>query len=128
LRLLLDTHIALWAIADDPRLPSKACDLILDPKNAIYISAATVWEISIKHTLKRETMPVSGAESLHHFRKSGYRFLPVSPEHAAKVEELPCLHPDPFDRILVAQALSEPLILMTHDSQLARYGDFILLV
>ena len=72
-------------------------------------------------------MPISGSEAVRFFRKSGYRFLDITPEHAAKVETLPAFHPDPFDRMLVAQALSEPLVLLTHDKKVALYGEFILL-
>jgi PIN domain nuclease of toxin-antitoxin system len=71
-------------------------------------------------------MPVSGQEALRYFQESGYRFLPVEPEHAAAVEDLPAHHADPFDRILVAQALVEPMRLMTHDAAVARYSDTII--
>ena len=127
MRLLLDTHIALWAITDSPDLPVKARSMILDPGNIVYVSAANLWEISIKHALKPNLMPISGAKALLLFRASGYRFLDISPEHATKVEELPPFHQDPFDRMLVAQAFSEPLVLLTHDRQVARYGESILL-
>lgn len=127
MRLLLDTHIALWAITDDPALPPSARSLMLDPGNSVYVSAANVWEISIKHTLKRSSMPISGSEAARFFFQSGYRFLNITLEHAAKVETLPAFHSDPFDRMLVAQALSEPLVLLTHDRKLALYGEFILL-
>lgn len=128
MRLLLDTHIALWAISDDPGLSGAARALITSPENEIFVSSATIWEISIKHSLARSNMPVSGREALTYFQESGYRLLSISPEHAAVVETLPPLHADPFDRILVAQALSEPLRLVTHDAQVARYSDTVILV
>ncbi|MDP2833496.1 MAG: type II toxin-antitoxin system VapC family toxin [Pseudomonadota bacterium] len=128
MRLLLDTHIALWAIADSPRLPAAARRLILAPENEVYVSAASIWEISIKHGLGRGDMPISGETALGYFRAAGYRLLPVQPEHAVAVETLPPLHADPFDRLLVAQALTEPLRLLTHDETVARYNDTILLV
>ena len=71
-------------------------------------------------------MPVSGQDALHYFQESGYRFLPVEPEHAAAVEDLPSHHADPFDRILVAQSLVEPMRLITHDAMVARYSDTII--
>ena len=128
MRLLLDTHIALWAITDNPRLPPRARELILAPENEIYISAASVWEIAIKHALGRQTIPISGEEARRYFAAAGYIALPITDRHAAATETLPPLHADPFDRILVAQALAEPLKLLTHDAMVARYSDSILLV
>lgn len=126
MNLLLDTHVALWAIAASPRLPKQAREMIQSPQSTVWVSAATVWEIAIKHGLGRGDMPVSGEAALGYFRESGYRFLPVAPEHAAAVENLPPHHADPFDRILIAQALTEPMRLMTHDPMLARYSDAII--
>lgn len=121
MRLLLDTHVALWAIADSPQLQPKVRRLILDPGNEIVVSAASIWEISIKHGLGRGNMPISGGEALQYFRDAGYQLLSISAEHAAFVESLPPHHADPFDRILVAQASHEPIRLLTHDAALARY-------
>jgi PIN domain nuclease of toxin-antitoxin system len=126
LNLLLDTHVALWALTDSPKLSKKARALIESTKSSIWISAATVWEIAIKHGLGRGDMPVSGQRALRYFQASGYRFLPIEPEHAAAVEELPSHHADPFDRILVAQALVEPMRLLTHDPVIARYSDTVI--
>lgn len=126
MNLLLDTHVALWAITDSPKLPPKARDLIESPKTTVWISAASVWEIAIKHSLGRGDMPVSGRDAARYFQESGYRFLPVEAEHAVAVEELPPHHQDPFDRILVAQALVEPMRLMTHDALVALYTDTII--
>lgn len=129
MRLLLDTHIALWAIADDPKLPAKARALIADAENTVAVSAASVWEIAIKHSLARaNSMPLSGTQALKYFRAAGYDLLPVTAAHAAAVENLKPHHADPFDRILVAQALSEPLTLLTHDKQMAGYDKAIVLV
>ena len=100
MRLLLDTHVALWAISDDSRLPQPARDLIADPASSITVSAASIWEISIKHSLGRGNMPISGADALLYFQRSGYSLLGVSAHHAAAVEQLPAHHADPFDRIL----------------------------
>ncbi len=128
MKLLLDTHIALWAVSDDSRLSPQARELISAPRNLVWVSAVSVWEIAIKHSLARGDMPISGAEALKFFRQSGYRLLPVSPEHAAAVESLPAHHQDPFDRLLVAQSLTEPLRLLTHDATVARYSDTVILV
>lgn len=126
MNLLLDTHVALWAITDSPKLPQKARDLIASPKTTVWVSAANVWEIAIKHSLGRGDMPVSGQDAIRHFRDAGYRLLSVDAEHAATIEELPPHHQDPFDRILVAQALVEPMRLMTHDPLVALYSDTII--
>ncbi len=126
MNLLLDTHVALWAITDNPKLSQKARDLIASPKTNVWISAANVWEIAIKHSLGRGDMPVSGRDAMRYFQESGYRFLPVEAEHAVAVEELPAHHQDPFDRILVAQALVEPMRLLTHDPLVALYSDTII--
>ena len=128
MNLLLDTHIALWAVSDDARLTAQARELITAPNNLVWVSAVSIWEISIKHSLGRGDMPISGSEALEYFRQSGYRMLSVSPEHAAAVEALPAHHQDPFDRLLVAQSLTEPLRLLTHDTTVARYNDTIILV
>jgi len=128
MNLLLDTHIALWALADSPRLPGKARELILEPGNTIWVSAASVWEIAIKHSLGRGDMPVSGAQALALFEEAGFLMLAVSGEHAAALAQLPAHHADPFDRMLASQALTEPLRLLTHDAMLARYSDTVILV
>ncbi len=126
MNLLLDTHVALWAIADSPKLPQRARDLIQAPKTTVWVSAASIWEIVIKCGMGRGDMPVSGQDAVRYFQESGYRFLPIDVEHALAVESLPAHHQDPFDRILVAQALVEPMRLMTHDPLVARYSDTII--
>lgn len=131
MRLLLDTHIALWALVADPRLPEQARDLIADSRNSVFISAASVWEIAIKHSLARgrpDDMPISGPDALKFFRQSGYGLFSVSAEHAAAVSDLPPLHRDPFDRMIVTQALLEPFCLITHEPMVKAYSDSILLV
>jgi PIN domain nuclease of toxin-antitoxin system len=128
LNLLLDTQVALWAITDNPKLSQKARDLIQSPKTSVWVSVANVWEIAIKHALGRGDMPVSSQDALRYFQESDYRLLPVEAEHVVAVEELPMHHQDQFDRILVAQALVEPMRLMTHDSLVALYSDTIIKV
>jgi PIN domain nuclease of toxin-antitoxin system len=119
---LLDTQVALWAITDSPKLPKKARELIESPKSSVWISAATVWEIAIKHSLGRRDMPVSSQDALRYFRESGYWFLSLEPEHAVAVEDLPAHHADPFDRILVAQAQALGVPILTMDPDIARYA------
>lgn len=126
MNLLLDTHVALWAITDSPKLPLKARELISSPKTNVWISSASIWEIAIKHALGRGDMPISSQDALRYFSDSGYRRLPIEAEHALAVEDLPAHHGDPFDRMLVAQALVEPMRLMTHDAMVALYSDTII--
>ena len=131
MRLLLDTHIALWAITADERLLREVVVLIADPANDVFISAASIWEITIKRALARgrpSDMPISGREAMTYFSRAGYEFLNITAEHAAAVAGLPSLHRDPFDRLIVAQALHEPLRLVTHDADVSAYSDSILLV
>ena len=130
MNLLLDTHVALWAIVDAPRLPATIRALIADPGNRITVSAVSIWEIAIKSALARQgvgAMPVSAGAALTHFRNAGYALLVIAPDHAAAVEGLPPLHGDPFDRLLIAQAFVEPLRLVTHDRAVAAYSESIIL-
>ena len=131
MRLLLDTHIALWAVVDDRRLGPTATDLIADPANEVFVSAASLWEIAIKHRLARgnaNDMPVSAQEAFGYFREAGYALLDIAATHVLAVERLPMLHADPFDRILVAQALTVPLRLLTRDARVARYSDTVIVI
>lgn len=126
--MLLDTHIAIWALTDDPRLSAVARAHIEGPDNLVFVSAATVWEIAIKHALGRFGVPFSGTDAVGYFEQAGYEWLDIRPSHTAATETLPPLHGDPFDRLLIAQALTEPLRLVTHDTTLAACSDTILLV
>lgn len=130
MRLLLDTHVALWAILDDARL-GIAREMITDDGNEVFVSAASVWEIAIKHSLWRgrpNDMPISGQQAHQFFQKAVYAELVITAKHAAGVAALPTLHSDPFDRILLAQATIEPMRLITHDKKIAAYGGPTLLV
>ncbi|HQR89549.1 MAG: twitching motility protein PilT [Caulobacter sp. 32-67-35] len=129
MRLLLDTHVALWTLTDDPRLTEDARTLILDPANEVCVSAVTLWEIAIKHGLGRAgagAMPVSAHEAQVLFGAAGYLLIPITPEQAVIVETLPNIHADPFDRLLVAQGLTEALVLVTHDAVVASYNTRII--
>ena len=128
MNLLLDTHVALWAIADSARLTSHARSLIEAPSARLWVSVASVWEIAIKYSLGRGDVPISGQDALGYFQAAGYRLLAVEAEHAVAVEALAQHHADPFDRLIVAQALTEPMRLLTHDTRLALYSDTVMLV
>lgn len=122
MRLLLDTHFLLWSVAASRRLPVDVREVLTDPENAVFYSAASIWEIAIKSALRRRDFRVDLPRLLRALPRAGFAELPVSAAHAARVASLPALHKDPFDRLLVAQALVEPLVLFTNDAQLGRYG------
>jgi len=125
MRVLLDTHVLLWTLSDDPRLTVKARRLIESAAD-IYVSAATFWELAIKVGLGKLNVDL---EEIRHFcRESGFIELPVMSEHAIAVKDLEHLHRDPFDRLLVATAMAEPMKLLTADSAIARYTDLAVLV
>jgi PIN domain nuclease of toxin-antitoxin system len=126
--LLLDTHVALWAITDSPRLSERARSLVADPANTVWVSVASLWEIAIKHSLGRGDMPITAEQGKAWFEQSGYRLLPIEAPHVLTVAQLPARHNDPFDRLLVAQALTEPLRLITHDARVASYSDTVILI
>jgi len=128
MRLLLDTHTAIWAITTPSRMPAHIQAMINEAGNEVVVSAASIWEISIKHALRRggPDMPISGSDALLYFTAAGFRILPIAPEHAAAVDDLPTLHADPFDRLLVAQALNVPLRLVTHDERVASYSESVI--
>jgi PIN domain nuclease of toxin-antitoxin system len=124
LSLLLDTHLLLWALLQPNKLKSRVRSQI--EQNEVFVSAASIWEISIKSALgKLEADPRVVMEAL---QPAGLRLLPISGEHAARVFELPALHRDPFDRLLLAQAWSEPLTLLTDDNVLGQYGGYVSVV
>ena len=128
MNLLLDTHIIIWALCDDPRLPDAARKLILDPDNSIYYSAASVWEVSIKHSLHPEHVDFSGLELSVQCEEAGFLPLDIKERHVIALEDLeapgqPPVHKDPFDRILIAQAKSERMKLLTHDSHIRQYPE-----
>lgn len=125
MRLLLDTNILLWAMADDPRL-SRTARETMEQATALHVSAASLWEIGIKTALGKLALDMD--RLLVRLEDVGFEPLPVSWRHARAVRDLPHHHRDPFDRMLVAQAICEPLRLLTHDEALAPYSDLVLLV
>lgn len=121
MKLLLDTQILLWAAGRPDRLSAAARRLLDSPRNELLFSAASFWEISIKKTLGREDFQVEPRLLRRGLLDNGYSELPVTSQHAVSIDGLPLLHKDPFDRLLLAQALSEGITLVTGDAQLARY-------
>ncbi len=122
MRLLLDTHLLLWAMAASRKLPKAVKSQLLDPNNEVYYSAASLWEVAIKHDLRRKDFRIDPDSLLAALRASGFLELPVTAAHAVAVTQLPPIHKDPFDRLLVAQGMSEPMVLLTNDAVLAGYG------
>jgi PIN domain nuclease of toxin-antitoxin system len=116
---LLDTHVLLWWLADAKELPEGARRLISDPDHILYVSAASIWEMRIKQRTGKLELPADFASAL-----AGYSFeeLPITHAHAHAVEKLPLHHRDPFDRMLIAQAKCEALIVVTRDRVFERYG------
>jgi len=127
-RLLLDTHLLLWAVASSQRVSPEVRSLIEDPRNDVFFSAASLWEIAIKSTLRRKDFRVDLPLMQSAMSDMGVIELPVRSEHAVRVTELPPVHRDPFDRLLVAQSLVEPMVLLTNDAVLARYGPVVRVV
>ena len=121
MKLLLDTQVLLWAAGQPERLSAAARRQLSNPKNELLFSAASLWEIAIKHGLGREDFRVDPRILRRGLLDHGYTELPITSEHAVGVDALPDLHKDPFDRILLAQALTEGITLITADAQLARY-------
>jgi PIN domain nuclease of toxin-antitoxin system len=121
---LLDSRPLLWAVAEPRKLPAGARKRI--EAADVFVSAASLWEVSIKAALGK--LAADPAELLAEIEPAGFTLLPITGEHAAAVATLPAVHADPFDRMLVAQAKTEPLVLLTNDSVLAGYGDCVELV
>ena len=128
MRVLVDTHLLLWAMASPRRLPKEARALILDATNEVFFSAASVWEVAIKSALSRRNFKANPTMLVRALVQSGFSELSVTAAHAARVTGLPTLHRDPFDRLLVAQSLVEPMTLLTNDAVLVGYGPFVQLV
>jgi PIN domain nuclease of toxin-antitoxin system len=119
-RLLLDTHIVLWALADSPRLSARARELLADPVNECWVSAASVWEIAIKVVIGKHQLGVALNALPDAIAEAGFRPLDVRPRHASAIAGLDVPHADPFDRLLVAQCEVETLRLLTADAALGQ--------
>ena len=125
MRILVDTQICLWVLGDSRRL-SPAARRVLDSAEAVFLSAASVWEAAIKSSVGKLVIDLD--EFISNVGASGFRPLPVTAEHAVRVATLPLHHRDPFDRLLVAQAIHETMRLLTADATLARYSELIMTV
>jgi PIN domain nuclease of toxin-antitoxin system len=120
-KLLLDTQLLLWAAGQPERLSKAARRLLNDPKNELVFSAASMWEVAIKSALGREDFRVEPRLLRRGLLDNGYVELPITSQHAVNIDGLPPLHKDPFDRLLLSQALSEGITLLTTDSTIAKY-------
>ena len=122
MRVLLDTHVLLWLLTEPQRLPSKLLDALADPGHDIMFSAVNIWEVAIKNALGKPNFNFNPGAVLQAARDARLGELPVQAEHAARVSTLELLHRDPFDRLLIAQALCESARLLTADRMIARYA------
>ncbi len=121
MKLLLDTHMLIWAGLAKNSLPRKAGAIISDLSNDVYFSSASMWEITIKNALKRRDFQIDARLMQQRLIGAGYREIAITSAHAFAVGNLPSIHKDPFDRILVAQAVAEGVTLLTSDATLAEY-------
>ena len=123
LSYILDTHIWLWWTLEPDLLTRKAAETISDPRNQIYLSVASTWEATIKASLGRLSLPGGPRDFVQQsLIQDGFTVLPIMPEHSVGIFDLPPLHKDPFDRLLVAQAISERAVLITQDPLIRQYG------
>ena len=127
-RLLLDTHLVLWWLGDDPRLPREALERVRAPEAEVFVSQASLWEMAIKVSIGR--LRVDLAELERQLPLQGFRWLPIRNAHLLAVADLESEgdHRDPFDRLLVCQSRVEPMLLLTVDSQLRRYGATVIVL
>ena len=122
MKLLVDTHAFLWVIHGDARLSQGGREAYLDRRNDLFLSAASIWEIGIKVSLGKLEMLSGWIGTIRHeMDVSGVRLLPIEPDHCARLSSLPFYHRDPFDRLLIAQALVEDMSIVTADRKLAAY-------
>lgn len=123
MNLLLDTHVLLWLLASSERVSEQVRGVLADPRNAVFVSAASGWEIAVKVALRKLDVPPDARSWLPDaLAASRLAMLPVSLEHALGVEHLPPHHGDPFDRLLIAQAIAEDMVLVSGDYWFDRYG------
>lgn len=131
MRLLLDSHLLVWLLTDDPRVTSATRAIIDDDNNAVFASVISIWEVAIKWPLRRGSpsdMPLSGREFAEALAAAGIEVLASTSSHAVMLNDLPLLHGDPFDRLLLATARAEGMTLLTRDAVLASYGAGVQLI
>ena len=127
MNILMDTHIALWGMTDDKRLCKKARDILLDPGNNLYYSAASVFEVDMKTKSRKYNLEFTTDDFIRECREAGYIHLPLTDEHISEANKLIWEgkgeeHREPFDRILLAQALTEGMHLITHDEKIPQFN------
>ncbi len=128
MRILVDTHVLIWVHFEPEKLPKQALDILSERGHEFFFSAASIWEIAIKAQLKRVTFRTSAAELATAARQSGFHELPITSAVAASVADLRTHHADPFDRLLIAQAMQLPARLLTVDKQFAPYSELVTVV
>jgi PIN domain nuclease of toxin-antitoxin system len=125
MRLLIDTHLFLWAVAEPERLPEETRKWLESPENEVLFSAASIWELAVKLRTGRLQLSVPLEKIVETARRMGFSELPVTLDHALAVQALPLLHRDPFDHLLIAQAVQEPARFLTIDRLLGGYSDVV---
>ncbi len=128
MKILLDTHLLLWVISNDEHLSAQAKELIDDDRNELYFSVVNIWETAIKHNFGRQSFLFQPRNVRRSLLEHGFGEIEISSEHAITAGELPRLHRDPFDRLLIAQAAVEDVVLLTSDAAMTRYSGSICLV
>lgn len=128
MKLLLDTHVLIWALTDDPRLSAKAREWILDEENTVCCSVVSLWEVALKHAAHPDSVSFTGEELAGFCREAGYQTVEMKEKHVFTEENLQRAegepaHHDPFDRMLIAQAKADNMVFLTHDSLLLGYGE-----
>ena len=125
---LLDTHLLLWASNDSPKLPPSAAAIIAESENTVWVSVVSLWEVAIKRTPSRQNFSYEVGPLREGLLANGYEELNMEARHVLALRALPVLHSDPFDRLLVAQAISEGMTFLTADRKLADYGTYVRVV
>jgi PIN domain nuclease of toxin-antitoxin system len=120
MRLLLDTHTIIWAVSVPEKLSKKTRELLTDVSNIVFVSVASLWELQIKKSLNKITLP---DDFISQLQKHGYELLDINHLHVKKLNDIPIIHRDPFDRILIAQSMHENLPLVTKDMEIAKYDN-----
>ncbi len=121
MKLLLDTHLLLWIVSDSPRLPAAAREAVEDSRAEVLFSVASIWEVAIKIRLRQADMRWEATVLRRGLLENGFGEVPITGEHTLGIATLPSIHKDPFDRILLAQAMADGILLLTSDPLLARY-------
>jgi len=118
MKLLLDTHVLIWALSTPERIKPKVQDLLVDTDNIVFVSIASLWELQIKKSLNKISLP---NDFIPQLQKNGFDLLDINYKHIVTLSELPLIHRDPFDRMLIAQTIYEDLSLITSDSEIIKY-------